>query len=510
MVMPAGRYMVRAAGIVLVMNLLSRVLGFVRDAVIANEFGATGVTDAFMVAYTIPYFLQAILGMAIVMIIVPLLAEYSVQGRQDEVWKASSAVFNWTLLFLAAVSVVGILASGPLVRLMAPGFSSEMAALARELTQIMFPSIVFMALGMLVTGILNAHHIFGIPAFSPAGNNIVVIIAVLLFGSRFGIHGLAAGTLVGFIVFLLMQLPALRNLDVRYVPTLDYRHPAVRKTAAGVGPIVFGVGVNQIYLAFNRVFASMVVVGSIAAIDFAYRLVSLPLGIFAAAVSTAVFPSMSEQAAAGDRDGLRHTLVRGLNIVTFITIPSAVGLMLLNIPLVELLFERGAFDTRATAMTGAALFYFSIGMLGWGADMVLTRAYYAVNDIRTPVMTGVISVAVNILFSFLLLPTMGHAGLALANSLAVTSNFILLFLLLPRHLPGLSVRDVGGPLLRTFAASAFMGVLVFWLNTAVSLPLLLQVAACISLGVLAYGAAAIILKVEEARWAVELVAQRFS
>jgi len=505
--MPAARKVVQAAGIVLAMNLVSRVLGYVRDAVIAKEFGTSGATDAFMVAYTIPYFLQAILGMAFVMVIVPALAGYAVEGKRAEVWRASSIILNWTVLILSAVALLGMLVSRQLILFMAPGFSEDLAGLARELTVIMIPSIVFMGLGMLVTGILNAHHLFGLPAFAPAANNIIVILAVIFLGSKFGIHGLAFGTLAGFVFFLLIQLPSLRELDFKYEFSFDCRHPALRRAAASIIPIVFGVGVNQIYLALNRAFASMVAVGSIAAIDFAYRLINLPLGIFAASISTVVFPTMSEQAAAGDRDGLRSTLIRGLNLVAFITIPSAVGLMVLHIPVVELLFQRGAFDERATLMTGAALMYFSVGMFGWGANMVLVRAYYAVNDVRTPVITGIFSVVVNVLFSFLFLPLLGHGGLAFANSVAVSVHCLLLYCFLPRHFPGLYLSQVGSPLLRILFASAVMGAVVYLLHLMISLPVYMEVLACVGAGVIAYVLVAFMLRLEETIWIKELAAE---
>ncbi|NLK01250.1 MAG: murein biosynthesis integral membrane protein MurJ [Clostridia bacterium] len=503
-----GNKVARAAVIVLIMNLISRLLGFARDVVIAKEFGAGGATDAFMVAYTIPYFLQSILGMAFVMVIVPILTKYALEGRTHEVWRASSIVLNWTLAILVLVTLLGMLVSGGLVGLMAPGFSQELTELARQLTFIMFPSIIFMGLGMLVTGILNAHHVFGTPAFAPAAENIILIAIIIIFGSRLGVHAMAVGTLLGFIFFLLIQIPSMRKLGFSYELSFDVGHPALKKTAASIIPIIFGVGVNQIYLALNRFFASMVAVGSITAIDFAYRLINLPIGIFAAAVSTVVFPTMSQQAVSRDEVGLCDTLTRGLNMVALITIPSAVGLMVLNIPVVELLFQRGAFDGRATAMTGTALVYFSWGILGWGANMVLVRAYYAVNDIRTPVTTGIVSVIVNILLSYLFLSRLGHGGLALANSLAVLTHCLLLFLFLSRRLPHLKFTSLAMPLFKVILASVFMGAAVYYVNQILTVPLFLEVLISVLTGVVVYILMALLLGIKEINQIKNLVPKR--
>jgi len=504
----ASGKMVRAAGILLVMNLLSRVLGYVRDAVIAGHFGTSGATDAYMVAYTIPYFLQSIVGMAFVMIIVPILTDYGVKGKREEMWRAASVIFNWTALLLTAAALIGILDSEILVKLMAPGFSGELSLLAQELTRIIMPSIIFMGLGMLITGILNAQHVFGIPAFAPAAENIAVILSVIFLSSRLGIHGLALGTLVGFMFFLFVQIPSLKKLNFRYFLSFDTHHPALLKAASGIIPIIFGVGVNQIYLALNRAFASFVAEGSISAIDFAYRLINLPLGIFAATISTLVFPTMSEHAASGNKLKFARTLTRGLNLVAFIIIPSAVGLWVLSTPVVEMLFQRGAFDQRATVMTAAALAYFTLGMYGWGANMVIIRAYYAVNDTKTPVTAGIISIIVNIALSYLFLPFLGHRGLPLANSISVSAQTALLMILITKHLPDMEFSSIGKTFAKALAASLLMGAAVYLIGSEIAFPAYAETAVCVGVGVVLYIFAAYIFRIEEISIIGELAARK--
>ncbi|NLO89885.1 MAG: murein biosynthesis integral membrane protein MurJ [Clostridia bacterium] len=501
---------IRAAGILLIMNLLSRVLGYVRDAVIAGHFGTSGATDAYMVAYTIPYFLQSIVGMAFVMIIVPILTDYGVKGKREEMWKAASVIFNWTALFLTAAALMGILGAEILVKLMAPGFSGELAILARELTRIIMPSIIFMGLGMLVTGILNSQHVFSVPAFAPAAENIAIILTVVFLSSKLGIHGLALGTLVGFMFFLFIQIPSLKKLNFRYFLSFDSHHPALIQAASEIIPIIFGVGVNQIYLALNRAFASFVAEGSISAIDFAYRLINLPLGIFAATISTLIFPSMSEHAASGNKREYAGTLTRGLNLVSFIIIPSAVGLWVLSTPVVELLFQRGAFDQRATVMTAAALAYFTLGMYGWSANMVIIRAYYAVKDTKPPVFAGVIAIIVNILLSYLFLPFLGHRGLPLANSIAVTVQTALLMILITKHLPDMEFSSMGKTFAKALAASMLMGAGVYLIASEITFPAYAETAICIGAGVILYILAAYIFRIEEISVIGELAARKFT
>ncbi|KUK10887.1 MAG: Integral membrane protein MviN [Clostridia bacterium 41_269] len=504
----ASGKIVRAAGILLAMNLLSRILGYVRDAVIAGHFGTSGATDAYMVAYTIPYFLQSIVGMAFVMIIVPILTDYGVKGQKEEMWKAASVIFNWTALLLTAAALIGIAGSEVLVKLMAPGFTGDTAVLAQELTRIIMPSIIFMGLGMLITGILNAQHVFGVPAFAPAAENIIVILSVIFLSSSLGIHGLALGTLIGFMFFLFVQIPSLKKLNFKYFLNFDIHHPALLKAASGLIPIIFGVGVNQIYLALNRAFASFVAEGSISAIDFAYRLINLPLGIFAATISTVVFPTMSEHAASGNKWEFAKTLIRGLNLVSFIIIPSAVGLLVLSSPVVAMLFQRGAFDHRATVMTAAALAYFTLGMYGWGANMVITRAYYALNDIKTPVTAGIISVIVNVILSYLLLPFLGHGALPLANSISVSVQTALLMIFITKHLPYIEFTSLGKAFAKVLAASLIMGFAVYFISRELDFSVYLETAVCVGLGVVLYIFAAYIFRIEEISFIGELVARK--
>ncbi|MGF7184596.1 putative peptidoglycan lipid II flippase [Desulfitispora alkaliphila] len=503
--MTTGEKIARAAGAVVIMNLFSRLLGFGREMAIADRFGASEAVDAYLVAYTIPYFLQAILGAALVTAAVPVFTKYIVDDNREEAWKVASILINITGVLLIAFTLVGILGSTQLVKLMAPGFNPETTALASHMTKIMFPAVIFMGVGMLLTGILNAFHYFALPAFAPGFSNLVIIATVVLLGAQYGIEGLAVGTLVSMLGFLIIQYPLLRKLNFKYTFSFDYKHPAVKKVGYTIMPIVIGVAVNQVYFAINRIFASGLVEGSISALNYSQRLMQLPLGIFVVAVSTAIFPALAAQAIKNQRFELGQTLIRGLRLVTLVSIPAAVGLIVLAEPTVKLLFERGAFDHRATVMTAQALIFYSIGMFAQGANLVITRAYYALDDVKTPVIMSLISVAVNIALSFALIGSMAHAGLALANSVAATVNTVLLYLYLRKHLEAIPHKRLALSFAKVSLASAIMAYLTIKAFEIIPGHLVLQVGGAIGVGVAVFGGTVLLLKEEEVLRIVEQI-----
>jgi len=500
-----SRSVTQAALMIMLINVLSRLLGFAREAVIANEFGATYLTDAYLLAYTLPYFLQAVLGMALVTAIVPVVTKYLVKGEQEEAWRIASITLNWTALFMTAFALLGVLGARVLVMLTAPGFDHFTAGLATTLTMIMFPSVVFMGVGMLITGILNAKKYFLVAAFAPGFSSLIIIFSVLFLG-RYGIRYLAWGTLFSMVGAMLIQFPVLKRVGFRYYGDWNLRHPEVKGLFYNLLPIFLGTAVNQIYLMINRFFASGLTEGSISALNYAGKLMNLPMGIFALAISTAIFPTLSEQALQGERRELGLTLTRGLKLVLLITLPAAAGLMALKTPIVKLLFERGAFDQVATQMTAEALFYFCLGMFAMAMIMVITRAYYALGDVRTPLCLGLLSIAVNVVASIALMPSLGHSGLALANTLAAVFNALAMYLLLRKHLSCLYVRDLARSVLKALGGSLLTAVtalaLYSYLSSSVFLGagmkvLLLKVVLSVVMGVVVYALALFFWREEE-------------
>lgn len=446
-----------AAIILMIMNMMARLLGFVRETAIAGVFGATAFTDAYQVAYTMPYFLQMVLGTALVSSIVPVVIRKISEGREDEAWKIASITMNWTGILMAGLTLLCMAGARFLVSVTAPGFEGETADMAVRMTVIMFPSIILMGVGMLMTGILNARQKFAVAAAAPAVSSLIIILGVLLFG-RSNPYALPAATLLSFLGFMLIQIPALRQAGFRYIVSFDLRNPQVRGIFANLLPIFIGTATYQIYLAINRFFASGLSEGSISALNYASKLMNLPLGIFVSAVSSAIFPLLAAQAMEKDRTLLMGSINRGLKLVLLVTLPAAAGLMALRVPIVQLLFERGAFDRQATLLTASALLWFGPGMGAMAASQVLTRAYYAMGDVRTPLWMGLVSIAVNILASMLLMPQMDQGGLALANSLASLFYTLGMYGMLSRHIGDRQGKDLLATLLKTMAASLGTGL----------------------------------------------------
>lgn len=501
-----GRTIFQATLLIFFFNLLSRLLGLVREQVIAYQFGVSAVTDAYLVAFTLPNVLFTILTGALATVVVPVFNEYAVKGRRDEAWQLFSSVFNLVLAVLLGVTVIGGGLAPFLVKLLAPKLAPGVLALAADLARIMFPVLVFSGLATLFTGLLNANNIFGITAFSGSVNNLVIIAAAMTLGEIMGIHGLAWGTTAGMAAAALVQLPALRWAGFRYRPTaFDWRHPGVRKVFYLVLPVAIAISINQIYIIIDRFLASGLPEGSIAALNFSNKLIQLPVNLFVLALGTAVFPSLTRWVAEGRQRETLDAVRRALRLVFLVAVPSAVGLIVLRYPIVRLLFERGAFDERATGMTATAVLFYSVGLAAFAANVILTRGFYAFQDTRTPVRLTLVAVLANLILSLILMRPLLHGGLALANSCAGIINTFLLGRYLVRKLPGLWDASWFRFIFDLAAASAAMALAAGTVNevleprlAALGTPgLALQVGCAILAGAAAYLVACCILRVEE-------------
>ncbi|MCL6612429.1 MAG: murein biosynthesis integral membrane protein MurJ [Peptococcaceae bacterium] len=470
----------RATAVIAVFTLLSKVLGFVREMAMAHVFGASAATDAFLVAYTLPNIVFAVLGGALVVVAVPVFSAYAAGGKREEAWRVFSIFTTVLVSALALLILAGMPFSRQIVWIVAPGLPEGTALLAAKLVAVMLPAVLFFCLANLFAGLLNANSIFGPASVWPLVNNIFVIASILL-GIKSGIYAVAFGALAGNVAAAAVQIPYLRRAGFAFKPSLDIHHPGLKQVFSLMLPVMVGTGVGQAYLLIDRILASGLAEGSISALNYASKLILLPQGIFVTAVGTAIFTSMSSSAARGNLGDLARTLSRGIKMVLLVAFPAGVGLAVLRDPVVRLLFGRGAFDEKDAAMTSLALLCFSFGLAGQCLNPILSRGFFALRDTVTPVKTGIITVAVNLAFSLLLIGPLKHGGLALANSIAANFNVIVLFWLLSRRVPELSAgglrRFTGGVVL----ASGIMGLAVAGADALLS-------------GVLEGGAAALALR----------------
>jgi putative peptidoglycan lipid II flippase len=454
---PAESQVVRALGSIGSATLVSRVLGYVRDMVVALAFGAGPVTDAFFVAFRIPNILRRLLGEgALATAVVPVFSDYSVNRTREELRRMFAVVLAAALIVLSAVALAGTLTAPWIVRVIAPGFSSDVDQwrLATLLTRVMFPYLVLVGLSALVMGALQAHGRFFAAALGPAVLNVGMILGVILLHARLHppILALAVGVLVGGAGQLLVQLPGLRHEALLVRPVLDPRHPALRRIARLLLPAVFGLAAVQVSVFVNTLLASFLPAGSISYLYYADRVMEFPLGVFGIALASASLPAMARLGAAGDTRGVADTLNFALRMSFYIAAPATVGLILLRTPITRVLFERGQFGPVETAATATALAWYAIGLAAFSAARISAQTFYALSEPGTAVRWGAISVAASIVAAVALMGVLGHAGLAAASSIGAFVNVAGLLVAARRRLGRLGGRAMLHSALRTSAA----------------------------------------------------------
>ena len=441
---------VRAAGVVSGATLLSRILGFVRDLIIARAFGAGTATDAFFAAFRIPNMLRELLGEgALSAAFIPVFTEAFTKRGRESAWRLAWTILTLLTLLLVLISIVGILLAPWLVRLIAPGFQAipSKLHLAIYLTRLMFPYILFIGVAALFMGILNSQGHFATPALSPSILNIAMIGCALFLAPYVDppILALAIGVLIGGAGQLLIQIPVVWRRGMGAHRGFDLSDPAVGRITRLMTPGVAGLAITQVNVFIGTLLASLMGEGGISILYYAFRLIQLPIGVFGVAIATAAFPAMARQAANRSLGEVGATVAYAIRLVLFVTLPAMVGLMVFRIPIVQLLFERGAFDRTVTLATAEVVLFYAFGLGAYVSNRILVPAFYSLQDTATPVKIGMVAVTVNIVSSLLLMHPMGLAGLALATSLSSFVNLGLLLIVLRRRLgqlPGLSFRSL--------------------------------------------------------------------
>jgi len=459
------RRIARAASLVMALFIVSRALGLVREMVIGARFGASADLDAYLAAFRLPDLIFTLVaGGALASAFIPTFSERLAHGDVDDAWTLASKVGNLLLLSLISWAVLAGLLAQPLVaHIIAPGFTPEQQALTVSLMRWMLLSTVIFGISGLIMGVLQSFHHFLLPALAPVLYNASITLAALALAPNLGVYALALGVVAGAALHIAIQIPGLAHFKARWHASLSLADAGVREVLRLMAPRVLGLAVVQINFIVNVFLASHLVEGSISALNYAWLIMLLPQGIFAQSIATAAFPTFSHQAALGQRRAMQHTLGGLFSLLIFLTLPSAVILILLRQPIVALLLQRGAFDARATAMTAYALGFFALGLVGHALVEVSARSFYALKDTKTPVIIGISAMALNVLLSLILIRPLAHGGLALANALATTLEMGVLLWMLRKRLRGLEERRVAASLGRAVLAAGLMAGLVFGL-----------------------------------------------
>jgi putative peptidoglycan lipid II flippase len=452
----------------LVMSLLavSKVVGVIDDLVKARVFGTSADLDAFVAAGGLPELLNTVIsGGALAAPFIPVLAGYLSREDRRGAWRLSSSVLNLALLATAVLAaLVALCAPWLVTHFIASGFAPQQQALTAGLMRLTLLSTLVFAVSGVVMSVLHAYQHFLLPALAPILYNLGIIAGAIFLARPLGVWGLAIGAVAGSVMHLLIQVPGLLRYRFRWSPVLDWRDPGLRRVLRLMGPRVLTLGVVQLNALVAVRLASDLSAGSVSALNFGWRLMQMPETVIGTAIATAIFPTLSDLAAQGRVGELRDTLAATLRAVLVLGMPAAVGLVLLGRPLIELLFRGGEFGGASTDAVLAASSGYAVGLVGHAALEVSARAFFARQDTRTPLLVATLGMVVALLLSLGLRGALGHAGLALANSLGVTFELLVLLWLARRSLGGVDGRRLARTLLRATVASAVMGLTLLALS----------------------------------------------
>ncbi|NLN21243.1 MAG: murein biosynthesis integral membrane protein MurJ [Syntrophomonadaceae bacterium] len=515
--MSEGAKIAKAAGIITICMVIARILGYVRDALLYAIFGQNRITDIYNAAFSIPDFIYMILiGGALSSAFVPVFGGYLARGEDEKGWQVANTMLNLLVILMITAITLGMLFTPNLIRLLVPGFNSSEIDMTVYLTRIMFFQTFFMGLSGVSMGILNSYKHFVTPAVGSVLYSLSIVVVGGVLGPRIGIVAFAIGVVVGAVLNFAVQLPPLLKFGMRYKPLLNLKHPGIKQIGILVFPVLIGLSVSQFNLFVSQNLASNLPSGQLAALRTAQRFMQLPIGIFAAAISTAVFPTLTEHAARMEWGQFRRTFSLGVRTANFLAIPCVAGLIAIGLPVVRLFFEMGKFTPESTAATSIALFYYSFGIIGYSGATVLNRVFYALKDTRTPVAVGIGTVILNIILNIWLVKPMGHSGLALAYSLVGMVNMMLLILLLKKKIGSVDGKKITMSALGSSLAALVTGVVAYTvvtllesiLGTAAKTAQLISVGGGVGAGILVYFLLSYLMRLEEFQLVLDLIKRR--
>ena len=495
---------VKTIGLIMVITLLGKVLGLVRDMMLGHNFATGMESTAFQVASRIPRtFFDAIFASAISASFIPVFNDRLENHGKEDAFQLSRSFFTWVGLATAVFSLLGMIFADPIVSLLADGFDAETAALCASLLRILFPTVFFTGIAFSMVGVLQSMGEFNIPAAMSAASNAIIIAYYLFFCNDHGIFGLAWAFIIGWAAQAVMQMPWLRKNGFRYRPSL--RHPALKQVFVLMVPVMVSTWIQPVNQLISTRFATHLFDGAGAsAMDYANTLYTMITGILVLSITNVIFPEMSRLSTSGKDEELGRLIATNIRGMLFLLLPLTVGVMLLSTPLVRLLYEWKSWDSFSTTVTARALCFMSLGMVGYGVQNVLSRAFYAGQDGKTPLISGVVSIAVNLILCLLLTDSMDVAGLSLAT--AVSSTVAALVLLLPtvRRFPKLWNKEFWLAIGKMALCSAAMGIVVWAVYALLRARLadglisrVLTLGIPTVCGIVTYFAAALILKLQE-------------
>ncbi len=507
--MSTNKSVAQSAGIIGIATLCSRILGFIRDVVIARLFGVYVYAQAFVVAFRIPNLFRDLVGEgAANAAFVPVLSEYAAKHTKEEFWELVNVLLNLLLVIVSAIVLCGVIFAPVIIRLIAPGFVDDPQKLAATvtLTRLLFPYLLLISLSAYSMAILNTLKHFSVPAFAPCLLNLSIIVCAMAFGE--GIKGLALGVLIGGVLQLGAQIPILYKKGFRLSLRGRFKHPGARLIGKLMVPRLLSSSIYQLNNFVDSIFGSMAVIvgeGGVAVLYFAYRLIQFPVGVFTNALSQAILPTLSTQALDADRAHLKKTLLFGLRATFFVMVPASVAFMVLAHPIIEALFGGGRFDAYSAQATARALFFYSFGLSAYGATRVVQSCFFAIKDTVTPAKIAGMALGMNVAFILILIYPLKIGGIALSSSLSGIISFSILFSVLRKRLAPLPLRPLVLFCFKVLAASIGMGAVCHYAALSAfvrfggSWGQLVHLGFVIIAGVISYGLLCVFLRVNEIR-----------
>lgn len=499
----------------MVVTMLSKVLGFGREIILGYFYGTSAYSDVYIVSMNIPLVLFASIGGALATTFIPLYQEVLNEKGEERALKFSNNIMSIVIILSVLLGILGYIFAEPLVKLFAMHYTGEKLMLAVKFVRIMIGGVVFIGLSNLMTSYLQIQGNFTIPGMIGFPNNIVVITSIIISAVTGNIYILAIGTLIGLATQFLFQVPFAIKRGYKFKPTIDLKDEYLKKMLWLVIPVFIGVAVNQVNTMVDRSLASGLGDGVITALNNANRLNLFVMGLFIATLGSVIYPTLSKLSSENNKEKFAESVANSVNCVNLLVMPATIGAIVLATPVVRILFERGAFDDKSTALTATALVFYSVGMVGFGLRDILSKVFYSLKDTKTPMVNGMIAVVLNIVLNIALVKVMGHGGLALATSLSAIICIFLLFRSLKKKIGYYGQDKIRATFIKTLIASLVMGVVTYFvykflfgvlglgfIQEAISLGV------SIGIGGVIYLALIIVFKVEEVNMAIDMIKKK--
>lgn len=499
---------VRNSIFVMVLIILGKVLALVRDSLIAAQFGATAVTDIYNFALGVVYLLTTI-SYGITTTFIPVHTEYREKNGEKNAFGFVSNVINVTTLATLGITLLLIAFSGTIIDVFAPGFRSDINVYnsAVLILRIMLASLVFINLQSVITGVLQVHKNFFEPSAMAAAANVVYILYLVFLTKDYGIIGFGYATVAAFLVQLLINLPKYRKLGYRYQPVFKPKEEHLVMILKLMPPVVISTSLIQLNMFVNRSFATTVYSGAVTVLEFSNKINTLAYEVFAIGIAMIIYPTLSEYAARGKTDEYKAALVRGINTILMIMVPAAFAIAMLRMPLITVIFRRGAFSQASAAATANALLFFCPAMIAYGVRDILNKAFYSVKDTRTPMFNSFAGIILNIALNFLLVKRMGVPGLTLATTLSSLLTTLLMFGSISRKLGGLQASATLKTFCKVLLSSSAMAAAIFAVDRLCAASLgsellgsAVSLLASFAVGITVYAAGLHLMKIEEFQW----------